>query len=572
MDINVFEVLRAKSPDKDRQPESLKEHIKNALNRAIELYNFITSMKVDWRTFEEKEEQEMFFKNLAKAIILHDFGKIDYKFQWQLFKEEEKRNNLEWSKIKEFFSNDIKKVHFLRHEILSSIYASFLLDNSDWSKKIMTAVLLHHYNNYFTDIPSLPVVIRDFEEDIQEYMNFVSIRKEIIRKSYDNLLDNFLSEFSSRTEFIQEAIKELKETANWDKTEKLLNSYLDDNLSEFVDFYEPENSLSNKTGELSEDTYKFLVFLGALRRTDYSSSGDVNIEYKDNYPPAILKFDELARKFKDKFHIPVLWQEAILKYKKPGEIKHLILIAPTGSGKTEFSILWAAKNPRKFLYTLPLRVALNDLFIRFKKTSEKEEGYFNDKEVNILHSTAFIEYVKESEGKYLDIERKLTSSKLLSYPLMLTTPDQIFLTSLNYYGSDKILSVYPTSNIVIDEIQTYNPEMAAVIIKTLQTIKFLGGNILIMTATFPPYFDKFLEDELGLRKIDACEYADKFEIKNCNRKRHIIKATEKNLFEYRKKDRGYDIEVRSEVKTKIDELLRDKQNTLIVVNNVKKAI
>ncbi|MCD6239709.1 MAG: CRISPR-associated endonuclease Cas3'', partial [Thermotogae bacterium] len=266
MDISIFEVLRAKSADEDGHPESLKEHIKNALDRVIELYNFITSMTVDWRTFKEKEEQEIFFKNLAKAIILHDFGKIDYKFQRQLFKEEEKKNNSEWLKIERFFSNDIKKVHFPRHEILSSIFASFLLDNSnEWSKKIMTVVLLHHYNNYFTDIPLLPMIIRDFEEDIEGYMKFVSERKEIFKESYDEFLDNFLSKFPDIT-FIQEAIEELKGTANWDNAEKLLNSYLDDDLSEFVDFYEPKNNLSDETGELSEDAYKFLVFLGTLRR------------------------------------------------------------------------------------------------------------------------------------------------------------------------------------------------------------------------------------------------------------------------------------------------------------------
>ena len=41
----------------------------------------------------------------------------------------------------------------------------------------------------------------------------------------------------------------------------------------------------------------------------------------------------------------------------------------------------------------------------------------------------------------------------MAYPLMLTTPDQVFLTSMNYYGCDKILSLYPLSNIIIDEIQ-----------------------------------------------------------------------------------------------------------------------
>ena len=568
MDINIFEIIRAKSPDKEGNPETLKEHIKNALCRAEELYGFIISLDVDWRTFKEREKRKTFFKNLVKAIILHDFGKIDYKFQQQLFNKEEKENDSEWKEIKEFFLDSIKKTHFHRHEILSSIYASFLLDESDWSKKIMTAILLHHYNNYFTDIPALPVIIRDFEKDIKEYMNFISVRKEIFKKSYVKLLDNLLSEFSNKTAFIQAAIKELKETAKWDNAEKLLNSYLDDDLSEFVDFYEPKNNLTNLSGKLNEETYEFLVFLGALRRADYSSSGGVSIE--GNSPDAILKFDELSRKFKDKFKTSFLWQEEILKDKNPDEIKHLILIAPTGSGKTEFSILWAAKNPRKFLYTLPLRVALNDLFVRFKG----ESGYFDKEDVDILHSTAFIEHVKEGEGKYLDIERKLTSSKLLSYPLMLTTPDQIFLTSLNYYGSDKILSVYPTSNIVIDEIQTFNPEMAAIIIKTLRIIKYLEGNILVMTATFPPYFNKFLQDELGLKKLDISEKGEKDEIKNYSIKRHRIEIIEENLFEYKRKEKnkGYDVEIADKVKGKIVEQLKDKKNALIVVNNVKKAI
>jgi len=572
MDMSIFEILRAKSEDKERPAETLKAHIKNALDRAIELYSLTNSIDVDWKTFRDKEKKEIFFKNLAKATILHDFGKIDYRFQWKLFTKEEKENDTQWNNIKNFFSLQSKEVHFHRHEMLSTIYASFLLKDSNWSNKIMTAILMHHYNDYFTEIPSLPVITRDFEDDIKEYMNFVSKKKEIFEASYEKLLNDISKDFSD-CGFINEAIGELSNSANWDNAEELFNSYLDDDLSNFTDFYEPNNRLSDKNLlNLDEDTYKFLVFLGALRRCDYSSSGGVDIE-SERFPSEILKFDELGQEFKKEFKPFTLWQEEILRDKNSDKIKHLILVAPTGSGKTEFSILWSAKIPRKFIYTLPLRVALNDLFVRFKG-NEKIKGYFDKKDVDILHSTSFIEHIRESGGKYLDIERKLTSSKLLSYPLMLTTPDQIFLTSLNYYGSDKILSVYPTSNIVIDEIQTFNPEMAAIIIKTLRVIKFLGGNILVMTATFPPYFEKFLQKDLGFKELDIFEYADNLEIKNYNRKRHLIKVIDKKLFEYKEKgeSKEYNVEITSGAEEKIMELLKDKSNALIVVNNVKKAI
>ena len=85
----------------------------------------------------------------------------------------------------------------------------------------------------------------------------------------------------------------------------------------------------------------------------------------------------------------------------------------------------------------------------------------------------------------------LTSARMLSSPVLLTTPDQTLLTSLNYFGSDKVISTYPFSSVVIDEIQTYDEEMAAIIIKTLGIINNLKGNVLVMTATLPPYFTSF---------------------------------------------------------------------------------
>lgn len=158
-------------------------------------------------------------------------------------------------------------------------------------------------------------------------------------------------------------------------------------------------------------------------------------------------------------------------------------MAPTGSGKTEMAILWSARNKRKLIYTLPLRVALNDLFTRFRN---EEDGYFNTSDVDILHSTAFIEYMdEEMAGKSINVDKMMTSARLLSSPVLLTTPDQVFLTSLNYYGSDKVISIYPFSSFIIDEVQTYNEEMAAIIIKTVNMIRELGGKVMIMTATFP---------------------------------------------------------------------------------------
>jgi len=157
----------------------------------------------------------------------------------------------------------------------------------------------------------------------------------------------------------------------------------------------------------------------------------------------------------------------------------------------------------------------------------------------------------------------MTSARLLSSPVLLTTPDQVFLTSLNYYGSDKVISIYPFSSFIIDEVQTYNEEMAAIIIKTANMIKELGGKVMIMTATFPPYFEKFFKD---FNFVDVKDYG--LDIKNLNLKRHKIKVIDKPLFV----EIDNELEIPEESINKIRKIIDYDKNLFIVVNNVRKAI
>jgi len=214
-------------------------------------------------------------------------------------------------------------------------------------------------------------------------------------------------------------------------------------------------------------------------------------------------------------------------------------------------------------------VALNDLFFRFR---EADHAYFEKEFVDVLHSTAFIEYLeREKVYKSGDIEKQLTAAKLLSSPILLTTPDQVFLTSLNYYGSDKVLAVYPLSSIVIDEVQTYDEEMASIIVKTLQIVQKLGGVVLVMTATLPPYFEPFLKGRFDFidLQFDFIDLQDiKENVKNYNIKRHKIKVVDKALVKY--ENNGVVVEESDEFKAWLSKF--SKKNTFIVVNNVSKAI
>jgi len=547
--MKLINLLRAKSEDQENF--LLKDHICETLQRAKQLKELIDANKESIKYQQLKDIE--FFEALAVALILHDLGKIDYKFQERVYNKASK----EWEKVKEFLKV-LRNVN-LDHEVLSSIWASILLDNSEWDAKIRTAVLLHHYNEYFTNEKDLMGIVEGYYESVRLYLKFLIGKWGEI----DDFLNDLLKEINEKfkEDFIKLAVNKLKKINGFERAKDLLEKIEnhEDDISEFAEFY----NINNENPD-----HEFMVFLGCLRRCDYSASGGVDLEKIINLEDV---YANLKERIRSKVKSESLWQEEILEKIDP--IKPIALVAPTGSGKTEFALLWAEKNKRKLIYTLPLRVALNDLFLRLR---EADYAYFKKEFVDVLHSTAFIEYMEREEVYDLDIEKQLTAAKLLSSPILLTTPDQVFLTSLNYYGSDKVLAVYPLSSIVIDEVQTYDEEMASIIVKTLQIVQKLGGVVLVMTATLPPYFEPFLKD-CGFEFKELKDVKEK--IKNYNIGRHKIKVVDKALAKYvdnDKKDKELkkgkkDIDIISdELELWLDEF-KDK-NMFIVVNNVSKAI
>lgn len=548
--MELIKLLRAKS---EVENPSLVDHIIETLKRAEQLRKFAEINKI------EIEDGEKFFTALALAGLLHDMGKISYEFQKRVHDDQSE----EWISLKEFL-NPIRNVK-VRHEILSALWASVLLpDNDKWAMWIRTALLLHHYNEFYIGEKDLAEIVYSYQDNVTAYLRFLKSKWEDFRQFFEDL---FRETEKIETKIVKNAIRKIDISGKRvDELLELIENKGD--LLEFAEFY----SIDNENPD-----YEFMVFLGCLRRCDYSASGEIKIEHSENLRDIFSRMEtEIKARFSES-----LWQVKVLE---DANEKSGVLIAPTGSGKTEFSILWASRTGRKFIYTLPLRVALNDIYHRFS-------NYLKNREfLGLLHSTAFIEYV--SEGRRFgetNVEKKITSASLLSNLVTLATPDQIFLTSLNYYGSDKVISTYPFSAVVLDEIQAYDPEMASIIIKTLNIVDKLGGKILIMTATLPPYFKPFFfKDEDAKVKIPN-EFRLNFttselfeteklkdEIKNYTLQRHKIKVVDDSLVEYIRNDENnqHEISVNKQVLRDYLNKLREsgKKSNFIVVNNVSKAI
>jgi len=569
----------------DSPPYTLLGHVISALRRCVKLEKFISNIEdyIKYPHLRDPTMRQTFFKNLAKAIIIHDLGKISLDFQRRLYRQEEIPEEL-WSLLQE--SQGVRT--YGEHELFSLIWSFALLGNSKGDAMIRTAVLLHHYNEFFSQKePKITKIIEGDNSNEIKYLEFLLSQ----RNNLEALLMEYLriiKEQFSKVGFIVEAADELLDSMGFSRLE-LLKEQMETfgiNPSREFPIYNPREQEEQKTD------VDFLVFLGMLRRCDYSSSGDFSIEVADDL---LAIFGDVNSKIEERIREKAgnnfngLWQEEMLKKHNSD---YLAVIAPTGSGKTELAVLWA-KNKGKLIYTLPLRVALNDLYRRLSKE------YFDDEHVGLLHSTAFMEYI-EGAGKEVDVEKKVNSAGLLAMPVILSTPDQVFLTGLNYYGSDKVVSVYPESAIVVDEVQAYTPEMIAVFLRTLDLITRAGGKVLIITATLPPHVRWFLsgftEDDakkLGINidklpkplfNFNVVDVAKEFSgreknVKNLAIRRHKLKVVNEAIFQYTTDENGKTVikvrpEAFEEIQKHLEVFYDDKglKAVMLVVNNVKKAI
>lgn len=312
-----------------------------------------------------------------------------------------------------------------------------------------------------------------------------------------------------------------------------INSEMDCNL-EKVNFKYLEKIKTQYRIKESDKNYKFYIMLkGLLHRLDHSGSAHVDVEESPK---------KFIGKCTEEYFKTNKWekrepQEFAIKKRET----NIVLIASTGIGKTEAALLWI--NDSKAIFTLPLRVSLNALYSRVKDDIKYES-------VGLLHSTA-LDYMIEQEfdndkEDYSNVEENFQESRLLSKKLCFSTIDQIFKFPFKYTGYEKILSTLAYSKIVIDEIQAYSPEIAAVILYGIKQLSGLGGKFMIMTATLPRIYKDKLE-----------EFGVKFEEKKCltHTLRHMISIEEFSIVD--------------EV-SKINELGK-KHKVLVIVNTVKKA-
>ncbi len=248
----------------------------------------------------------------------------------------------------------------------------------------------------------------------------------------------------------------------------------------FYKYWKSFNRLSHaesSTGELDHillNRYKFAAVRALLQLADTRAS-----RLEGEGPEAVYAFQPFMLQEKDWVLRPVQ-QAAIELADQPISI----LRAPTGSGKTYASLLWAneqIKNRKadRLVIAMPTRFTSNALAINVAEEIDK---------TGLYHSSAWYNRygdLKDRSDKKDALEAH-RMAKFLATPVCVCTIDHLLIaltgTKEQHHSTFFFLA---NSAVVFDEADFYDPFVQANLVVLLRSLRTLKVPVLIMSATIP---------------------------------------------------------------------------------------
>ena len=420
--------------------ESLMEHTENTLK-------VFSSIKNAYPNVPKICGVPDFWEHLFYSIFFHDFGKATLGFQNSL------NNDTYWK---------------YRHEIISSTFICSLNDilREGYIKAIGLCIITHH-------------------KDLNNLRSYDTYDSNVMKESFLEKLNELKPNLDELNSYFDIFPKFSKKYLGYEiKTPKKVNfEDLKDPFERVI--YDYEDDVEDENYGLLHGLYG-LYLKGFMNACDYLASGG---QYE------ILNAVE-TRKL---FNFKTLRTTQEISSKTNGST---FLIAPTGSGKTGASLLWADNNQnelysKRIFYMLPYTASINAMYNRLSELLGNKEL------VGLSHGKAsYFIYKSLSEDSKKDVREIQNLTNKIYRPYKILTPFQIIKYLFSVKGFEMGLSELTNSLIIIDEVHAYDARITCLLLESLKFLKEkFNVDIFIMSATLPTFLKNLFEQELSIENL-----------------------------------------------------------------------
>ncbi len=167
------------------------------------------------------------------------------------------------------------------------------------------------------------------------------------------------------------------------------------------------------------------------------------------------------------------------------------LIAPTGSGKTEASLLWAQNNleNQRLLYLLPTMTTTNKMW-------ERMVNIFGHENVALVHGTSRFLLSEEMDDDYINFNYRMKEMSSFLYPVNVSTVDQMLFSLFHSNQWETRNDALQNSLTILDEIHAYDSYTLGLIIESMK-IAGQRSKFCVISATLPNIIRETIEVETG---------------------------------------------------------------------------